>query len=57
MIEEQVRKALIAELERQAEVQPDKLRIEETGEKLVAHGSIDIDELVMAIVGSLAGGP
>lgn len=57
MIEEQVREAMIAELERQAEAKPDKLSIEEWDEKLVAHGSIDVDELVMAIVGSLAGGP
>ena len=57
MIEEQVRDAIIAELERQAEANPDSLRIEEAEERLVAHGSIDLDELVMAIVGSLAGGP
>ena len=57
MIEEQVRKAITAELERQAQAKPERLKIEETDERLVAHGSIDLDELVMAVVGSLAGGP
>lgn len=57
MIEEQVRKAIVAELERQAETDPERLKIDETDDNLVAHGSINVDELVMAVVGSLAGGP
>ncbi|SDH17061.1 hypothetical protein [Pelagibacterium luteolum] len=57
MIEEQVRKAIIAELERQAEVQPDSLRVEENEDGLIAHGSIGLDELVMAVVGAVTGGP
>lgn len=51
MFEDQVRKAIVAELERQALARPERLRIEATDERLVAHGSIDLDELVMAVVG------
>lgn len=57
MIEEQVREAVIAELERQAEINGDALTIEKRNDKLVIDGTINLEELVMAVVGSLAGGP
>lgn len=57
MVEQQVRDAIVTELKRQAEREPESLRVEETDSRLVAHGTINIDELVAAIVGSVAGGP
>ena len=57
-LEEQVRKALVDELRRQAEIRPGELRVEEAGEdRLQVQGSIDLPELEMALVGAVAGGP
>lgn len=56
-IEDHVRDAIVAELKRQAEAEgPLKVRSSEEG-KLQVEGRIDLDELTMAIVGALAGGP
>jgi len=57
MMEDEVREAIIAELQRQAEANPSKLRISAEGEKLAVNGEIDLDALAMAIVGAVAGGP
>ena len=56
-IADQVREAIVSELERQAEaggqvevkVGPD--------DKMTIEGRVDLDELVMAVVGALSGGP
>lgn len=57
-IEDQVRKAIIAELKRQSEAGEQGLRIR-TGdaETITIEGQVNLDELTMAVVGSLAGGP
>ncbi len=57
MIEQQVREAIIAELERQAAARSDKLSVKRTENDVNVSGEIQLDELVMAIMGSVAGGP
>ena len=57
MIEDAVREALISELKRQAEVRPDKLKVETKEDDLSVQGTVRLDELVMAVMGSVAGGP
>ncbi len=57
-IEGQVREAIIAELKRQSEAGEQGLRVR-TGEAetITIEGQVNLDELTMAVVGSLAGGP
>lgn len=57
MIEQQVREAIVAELERQAAAKPGKLKVERTEDDLRVSGDVGLDELVMAVIGSVAGGP
>jgi hypothetical protein len=57
MVEEQVREAILAELERQSEARPGKLKLEQREETAVIEGEVQLDELVMAILGAVAGGP
>lgn len=49
--------AFVEELERQAAENPSKLRVRRSGDKVSVDGEIDVDALVMVIVGSMAGGP
>ena len=57
-LEDQVREAIISELQRQSEAAEQGLRIQ-TGdaEMITIEGRVNLDELTMAVVGSLAGGP
>jgi hypothetical protein len=57
-IEDHVREAIIAELKRQSEAGDRGLRVR-TGEAetITIEGQVNLDELTMAVVGSLAGGP
>ncbi|WP_201860767.1 hypothetical protein [Microvirga soli] len=57
-IEDHVREAIIAELRRQSEAGEQGLRVR-TGEAetITIEGRVNLDELTMAVVGSLAGGP
>jgi hypothetical protein len=57
-IEDQVREAIVAELKRQSEAGQQGLRVR-TGEAetITIEGQVNLDELTMAVVGSLAGGP
>lgn len=57
-LEEHVRDAISGELKRQAETSGGKLKVI-PGENAAfeVQGTINIDDLVMAITGSLAGGP
>lgn len=57
MIEDSVREAIVAELRRQAEDRPHKLKVEHKQEELRVEGEIRLEELVMAVMGSVAGGP
>ncbi|WP_062223736.1 hypothetical protein [Aureimonas sp. D3] len=57
---EAVREALLAELQRQAETSADaddRLTVEPGPDKVVIHGPVDLDDLAMVVMGSLAGGP
>lgn len=56
MLEEKLKEAIIDELKYQASVDPKGLQIR-VSEKLIVNGNIDLDELVMVIAGSVAGGP
>ncbi|MDK1492295.1 hypothetical protein QN219_19875 [Sinorhizobium sp. 7-81] len=49
--------AVVEELERQAAENPSKLRVSRIGDKLAVDGEIDVDAVVMVVVGSMAGGP
>ncbi|WP_019996209.1 hypothetical protein [Aureimonas ureilytica] len=55
--EETVRQALLDELGRQAAISEGALTIEPGEERVVIKGPVDLDELVMVVMGSLAGGP
>jgi len=50
-------KAVIEELERQATENPLKLRVRRNGETITVEGDVDVDAIVMVVVGSMAGGP
>jgi hypothetical protein len=52
-----IREAIVDELHRQAENSESTLKVELAGEQLIIHGPVNIDDLVMVIAGSLAGGP
>jgi len=57
-IEDQVREAIIAELQRQSEAGRQGLRVKPgEAEMITIEGRVNLDELTMAVVGSLAGGP
>jgi hypothetical protein len=56
--EDQIRAGIIDELKRQAEIAPAELKVEVgANDQLIIHGSVNVDELVMVIMGSVAGGP
>jgi hypothetical protein len=50
-------KAVIEELERQAAENPSKLRVRRNDETITVEGEVDVDAIVMVVVGSMAGGP
>jgi len=57
-IEDQVRDAIVAELKRQSEAGEQGLRVTSgDAETITVEGRVNLDELTMAVVGSLAGGP
>ncbi|MCA1440223.1 hypothetical protein I6F07_08360 [Ensifer sp. IC4062] len=49
--------AVTEELERQAAENPSKLSVRRTTGKLTVNGEVDVDAVVMVVVGSMAGGP
>jgi hypothetical protein len=49
--------AVVEELERQAAEQPQKLTVRRKSEGVDVQGEIDVDALVMVVIGSMAGGP
>lgn len=56
-LEEKAVTAVIEELERQAAENPSKLKVRRSGDSVAVDGEIDVDALVMVVVGSMAGGP
>lgn len=57
VLEEKMKDAIVAELQRQAEIRPGRLKVSAADERLTVDGEIDLDDLVMVVVGSMAGGP
>lgn len=55
-MEDKVRAAIIDELMRQAEI-ASGLEVRREGDNVVLRGPIDVDALVMVVIGSRAGGP
>lgn len=49
--------AVIEELQRQAAENPEALRITMRDSSLNVEGDIDVDALVMVVIGAMAGGP
>lgn len=56
-LEEKAITLVIEELERQAAENPSKLKIRREGDRVIVNGEIEVDALVMVVVGSIAGGP
>lgn len=56
MLEEKLKQAIVAELERQAADRPQALKVE-SSPQLVVNGTVDLDALAMVVAGSMAGGP
>jgi hypothetical protein len=56
-LESSLREAIIDELKRQAENSGSTLKVEATDELVTINGPVDLDDLVMVVVGSVAGGP
>ncbi len=54
-MEEKIRNAILDELKRQSAESGLQVRTE--GDGLTVNGSIDLDALVMVVIGSVAGGP
>jgi osmotically-inducible protein OsmY len=56
-VESSIREAIIDELKRQAENSSSRLKVEAIDELVTINGPVDLDDLVMVVVGSIAGGP
>jgi hypothetical protein len=56
-IHDHIRDAIVDELQRQSENSGSALSVDLNDERLVINGPINLDDLVMVIAGSLAGGP
>jgi len=52
-----VRRSILDALQRQAGKSEGALRVVPGADKVEIDGSVDLDELVMVVMGSLAGGP
>jgi hypothetical protein len=57
-MEDQVREAILAELDRQSGITDRKLAVKpDDQDGVTITGRVDLDELAMAVVGAVAGGP
>ncbi|WP_265502875.1 hypothetical protein [Paracoccus beibuensis] len=56
-LEQKAVAAVIEELQRQAAERPDGLRVSPNETGIHVEGAIDVDALVMVVVGAMAGGP
>lgn len=52
-----IREAIIDELKRQAEISNSALTVRTTDDLVTINGPVDLDDLVMVVIGSVAGGP
>ena len=56
-LQEKIREGVIEELRRQAENSNDRLKFEVREDVVVINGPVNLDDIIMVITGSLAGGP
>lgn len=56
-LQEHIREAMLAELKRQAADRPRELQVETKGDRVEIRGEVELEELVMVAVSSVAGGP
>lgn len=56
-LQDQMREAMLAELERQAKARPQELQVQRKEDRVEIRGIVDLDELTMVAVSSVAGGP
>ncbi|WP_192845703.1 hypothetical protein [Aureimonas sp. AU22] len=56
-VEDSIREAIVAELQRQVEISDGRLKVSETEDGITVDGPINLDDLVMVVMGSVAGGP
>lgn len=56
-LQEQMREAMLAELQRQASERPQELQVGSEADRVEIRGTVDLDALVMVAVSSVAGGP
>ncbi|WP_062115849.1 hypothetical protein [Aureimonas sp. AU40] len=52
-----VRQSILDELQRQAGNSEGALRVQPGSDRVEINGPVDLDDLVMVVMGSLAGGP
>lgn len=56
-VESTIREAIVEELRRQAQNSGSKLRVEASDDKVTINGPVNLDDLVMVVMDSVAGGP
>ncbi|MBB4004727.1 hypothetical protein [Aurantimonas endophytica] len=56
-VEIEIRQAIVEELQRQAENSDGQLKVTTTDNRVTINGPVDLDDLVMVVLGSVAGGP
>lgn len=56
-VESEIRQAIIEELKRQAENSEGSLKLDASEDRVTINGPVDLDDLVMVVMGSVAGGP
>tara|TARA_R100000365_G_C2717154_1_gene50731 strand:+ start:539 stop:715 length:177 start_codon:yes stop_codon:yes gene_type:complete len=56
-VETEIRQAIIDELKRQADNSSSQLTVQTTNDQVTINGPVNLDDLVMVVMGSVAGGP
>jgi hypothetical protein len=56
-VETEIWQAIIDELTRQADNSGSRLRVQATDDQVTINGPVNLDDLVMVVMGSVAGGP
>ncbi|MCD1645343.1 hypothetical protein [Aurantimonas coralicida] len=56
-VETEIWQAIIDELKRQADNSSSQLTVQTTNDQVTINGPVNLDDLVMVVMGSVAGGP
>tara|TARA_R100001132_G_C3189367_1_gene42035 strand:+ start:127 stop:303 length:177 start_codon:yes stop_codon:yes gene_type:complete len=56
-VETEIRQAIIDELKRQADNSSSQLTVQTTDDQMTINGPVNLDDLVMVVMGAVAGGP